>query len=117
MRQQTEVTRDALEKMEKLVKLNDELMTSNTALQTQAAQNFQQVQVQENKVQKLQKDLTFYINKANTLEHALTKSQMHAQAPLQYQGRESHEDSKMSKSMRHRSKNNMSPYRGNGPVE
>ena len=36
MRNQAEMTRDALTKMEQLVKLNDDLMQSNTALQNQA---------------------------------------------------------------------------------
>jgi len=67
------MTRDALQKMEQLVKLNDDLMQSNGALQQQAQQNFQQVQMSEGKIQKLQKDLTFYINKANSMEHALSQ--------------------------------------------
>ena len=41
MRNQAEMTRDALQKMEQLVKLNDDLMKSNGALQAQAQQNFQ----------------------------------------------------------------------------
>ena len=40
MRNQAEMTRDALAKMEQLVKLNDDLMQSNTALQQQAQANF-----------------------------------------------------------------------------
>ena len=36
MRNQAEMTRDALQKMEQLVKLNDDLMQSNAALQSQA---------------------------------------------------------------------------------
>eukprot|EP00354_Favella_ehrenbergii_P002914 CAMPEP_0170472618 /NCGR_PEP_ID=MMETSP0123-20130129/14630_1 /TAXON_ID=182087 /ORGANISM="Favella ehrenbergii, Strain Fehren 1" /LENGTH=73 /DNA_ID=CAMNT_0010741031 /DNA_START=136 /DNA_END=357 /DNA_ORIENTATION=+ len=70
------MTRDALAKMEQLVKLNDDLMQSNTALQQQAQANFQQSQVAEAKVTKLQRDLTFYINKANQLEHTMNKQAM-----------------------------------------
>mmetsp|Transcript_27275 Transcript_27275/g.36463 ORF Transcript_27275/g.36463 Transcript_27275/m.36463 type:complete len:80 (-) Transcript_27275:1017-1256(-) len=76
MRTQAEMTRDALAKMEQLVKLNDDLMQSNTALQQQAQANFQQSQVAEAKVTKLQRDLTFYINKANQLEHTMSKQAM-----------------------------------------
>lgn len=76
MRNQAEMTRDALQKMEQLVKLNDDLMKSNGALQAQAQQNFQACQASEAKVQKLQKDLTFYINKANNLEHAHATTQV-----------------------------------------
>mmetsp|Transcript_33984 Transcript_33984/g.41922 ORF Transcript_33984/g.41922 Transcript_33984/m.41922 type:complete len:80 (+) Transcript_33984:367-606(+) len=76
MRTQAEMTRDALAKMEQLVKLNDDLMQSNTALQQQAQANFQQSQVAEAKVTKLQRDLTFYINKANQLEHTMNKQAM-----------------------------------------
>ena len=41
MRDQAEMTRDALQKMEQLVKLNDELMTSNSVYQSQAQDNYQ----------------------------------------------------------------------------
>ena len=41
MRNQAEMTRDALQKMEQLVKLNDELMQSNAVFQSQAQDNYQ----------------------------------------------------------------------------
>lgn len=73
IRNSAEITRDALAKMEQLVKLNDDLMQSNAALQAQSQDYFQQCHTLEVKISKLQKDLTFYINKANTLEHNLAK--------------------------------------------
>ena len=54
----------------------------------------------EGKIQKLQKDLTFYINKANSMEHALSQHQMASSPVKQQQRRETHEDAKMSKSMK-----------------
>lgn len=66
------------------------------------------MQVAEGKVVKLQRDLTFYINKASQLEHMGKQ-----QTTLNNNVRESHEDSKMSmsKSMKHRTKNTGSPLK------
>ena len=110
--------------MEQLVQLNDDLMKSNGALQAQAQQNFQACQTAETKIQKLQKDLTFYINKANTLEHAKNQSQAQTSPQKHYAGASSqmHEDTKMSKSLKVRGsnyRNDNSPFvaSASGPME
>jgi hypothetical protein len=50
MRNQADITRDALTKMEQLVKLNDDLMQSNAALQSQGQEYFQTCQGLEGKI-------------------------------------------------------------------
>ena len=84
--------------MEQLVRLNDELMQSNAALQAQATQNFEATQMQDHKIAKLQKDLTFYLNKANALEHNLVRhAQNQAHTSPLYTPTSGHDDSKNNK--------------------
>ena len=67
--------------------------------------------MQESKIAKLQKDLTFYINKANTLEHNLRKEQLQSSPNYGH----SHEDTKMSRSVKVRA-HETSPFRA-GPSD
>ena len=54
--------------MEQLVTLNETLMQSNNQL---AQQSFVQNQESNATILKLQQDLAFYMNKANSLEHVM----------------------------------------------
>lgn len=76
------------------------------------------MQNQDNKIQKLQKDLTFYINKANSLEHNLAKSQFAQNPATNGMAQSGHDDAKMSKSYKVR-RSQVSPFRGadQGPVD
>ena len=65
MQTHEKVTQDAFTKMEELVALNDDLMKVNTSLQAQAQSHYQDINAQEQQVQKLQSDLNFYITKNN----------------------------------------------------
>ena len=54
--------------MEQLVTLNETLMQSNNQL---AQQSFLQNQDSNATIHKLQQDLAFYMNKANSLDHIM----------------------------------------------
>ena len=68
MQTHEKVTKDAFTKMEELVALNDDLMKVNQTLQAQAQTHYEDLNVQEQQVQKLQSDLNFYMTKNNQLE-------------------------------------------------
>jgi len=65
--------------------------------------------VAESKIQKLQKDLTFYINKANTLENA--RFRQTTSPPAKAYGRDSHEDTKLSRSKSNVQRSGTSPFK------
>ena len=71
MQTHEKVTQDAFTKMEELVALNDDLMKVNQTLQAQAQTHYEDLNVQEQQVQKLQSDLNFYMTKNNQLEQQL----------------------------------------------